>query len=56
MPVFHLEHLQIMVVEKETYLGYIINDDMYHDDHSSKEIKNIYPKGNILIRSFHHRL
>ena len=46
---FHLRHLNIKAVEKETYLGYIINTDMSDDDHISKEIKNIYARGNMLI-------
>ena len=41
-------------VEKETYLGYIINADMSDDDHIRKEIRNIYARGNMLIRSFKH--
>ena len=41
VPTFHLGHLNIKAVEKETYLGYIINADMYDDDHISKVIRNI---------------
>ena len=33
--------LKIKVVEKETYLGYVINTDMSDDDHIIKEIRNI---------------
>ena len=53
VPTFHLGHLNIKAVEKETYLGYIINADMSDDDdHISKEIRNIYARGNMLIRNF----
>ena len=54
VPTFHLGHLNIKAVEKETYLGYIINTDMSDDDHISKEIRNIYARGNMLIRNFKH--
>ena len=52
VPTFHLGHLNIKAVENETYLGYIINADMSDDDHISKEITNIYARGNMLIRNF----
>ena len=42
VPMFHLGHLNIKAVEKETYLGYIINTSMSDDDHIIKEIRNIY--------------
>ena len=32
LPTFYLGHLNIKAVEKETYLGYIINSDMSDDD------------------------
>ena len=51
---FHLGHLNVKAVEKETYLGYIINADMSDDDHVSKEIRNIYARGNMLIGNFKH--
>ena len=54
VPTFHLRHLNIKAVEKETYLGYIINADMSDDDHIAKEIRNIYARGNMLIRNFKH--
>ena len=54
VPTFHLGHLNIKAVEKETYLGYIINADMSDDDHISKEIRNIYARGNMLVRNFKH--
>ena len=54
VPTFHLGHLNINAVEKETYLGYIINTDMSDDDHISKEIRNIYERGNMFIRNFKH--
>ena len=56
-PTFHLGHLNITAVEKETYLGYIlyiINTDMSDDDHISKEIRNIDARENMLICNFKH--
>ena len=53
-PRFHLGHLNIKAVEKETYLGYIINTDMSDDDHISKEIRNIDARENMLICNFKH--
>ena len=51
---FQLGHINIKVIEKETHLGYIINADMSDDDHISKEIRNIYAMGNMLVRNFKH--
>ena len=33
VPMFHLGYLNIKTVEKETYLGYIINTKMSDDDY-----------------------
>ena len=41
VPTFHIGHLNIKAVEKETSLGYTINAAMSADDHISKEIRNI---------------
>ena len=46
---FHLGHLNIKAVAKETYLGYIINTDISDDDHIIKEIRNIYARENMRI-------
>ena len=54
LPTFQPGHLNIKAVKNETYLGYIINTDMSDDDHRSKEIRNIYARGNMLIRNFKH--
>ena len=54
VPAFHLCHLNIKAVEKETYLGYIINTDISDDDHICKEVRNIYTSRNMLICNFKH--
>ena len=54
MPAFHPGYLNIKAVVKETYLDYIINADMSDDDHISTKIRNIYARGNMLIRNFKH--
>ena len=54
VPSFHLGHLNINTVEKETYLGYIIDADMSDVDHIIKEIRNIYARGNMPIHNFKH--
>ena len=54
VPIVHLGHLNTKAVEKETYLEHIINTDMADDDNISKEIRNIYARGNMLIRNFKH--
>ena len=54
VPTFHLCYVNIKAAEKETYLGYIMNADMSDDEHISKKTRNIYARGNMLIRNFKH--
>ncbi len=54
VPNFYLENFLITSVQQETYLGYILNDNMSDDDHIIKEMRNLYARGNMLIRYFKH--
>ena len=56
VPMFHLGYLNIKAVEKETYLGYLINTNMSDDDYIIKETRNInLCKGKYAcIRNFKH--
>lgn len=54
VPKFYLRENVIQSVQQEEYLGYILNDDMRDDDHIIKEMRNVYARGNMLIRNFKH--
>ena len=54
VPDFYLEEDRITVVDKETYLGFIVNEQFSDDDHIVKEMRNVYARGNMIIRYFSH--
>ena len=41
-------------VVEEKYLGYIVSDNCYDNNHVIKETRNTYIRGNMLIRNFKH--
>jgi hypothetical protein len=43
---------EIRIVHDETYLGFILNDRVSDDDHIIKEMRNLFARGNMLIRNF----
>ena len=54
VPKFYLDETVICSVDHETYLGFIVNKEFTDNDHMSKEMRNIYARGNMLIRNFKH--
>ena len=54
IPSFVLGESKIRTVYSETYLGYILNDHVSDDEHIVKEMRNLFARGNMLIRNFTH--
>jgi hypothetical protein len=54
VPKFVLGQSVIRTVSSETYLGYILNNEALDDDHILKEMRNLFARGNMLIRNFRH--
>jgi hypothetical protein len=54
IPSFVLGESKIRTVYSETYLGYILNDHVSDDEHIVKEMRNLFARGNMLIRNFIH--
>ena len=52
VPEFVLGQARIRVVNEETYLGFILNESVTDDDHIVKEMRNLFVRGNMLIRKF----
>ena len=51
-PDFYVNSTRIMHVEEETYLGYVIRNDMCDDASINKLIRGIYARGNMIRRKF----
>ena len=54
VPKFYLSGAEIGHVNSETYLGYVINDNLSDELSIKKETRNLYARGNVLIRNFKH--
>ena len=54
VPVFKLAGIDIEFTDNVTYLGYILTDNMDDGSAMKKEARNIYIRGNTLIRNFKH--
>ena len=51
-PSFYLNGAPICYVDKEKYLGFIINSLSKHDDDILKQTRSLYCRGNMLINNF----
>ena len=51
-PSFYLNGAPICYVDKERYLGFIINSLSKHDDDILKQTRSLYCRGNMLINNF----
>jgi hypothetical protein len=54
VPTFYIGETVITMVHDETYLGYILNECFTDDDHMMKEMRNLFARGNMLMRNFSH--
>lgn len=54
IPDFVLGGSKIRRVQSETYLGYILNEHASDNDHIVKEMRNMYKRGNMLVKNFSH--
>ena len=54
VPSVTLNNFVIKVVNREKYLGFIVKDDCYDNDHIVHEMRNTFTRGSMLIRNFRH--
>ena len=54
LPSLYINRKQLPVVEKESYLGYLLTSSDKDDNAIQKEKKSLYARGNMLIRKFKH--
>jgi len=54
MPFLHVNNKKLPIVEKESYLGYVLTRNDSDDDAILKERKSLYSRGNMLVRKFKH--
>ena len=54
VPCFYLNSVELLVTEKQKYLGVIITCDQEDNCDIKRQIKSVYSRGNVLIRKFKH--